>query len=365
MLRHPVQLSSLAEDFKKLGLLREDAEETYTQSGAGTPAPQQRPGPSGKPAPNKNGSRTVGAQTDGDTDAGKDGNDTVPGHQGEPTGSGPTKPSLPTTPGAQKESINGGDPRRQRLRGEACPEGEKGKKGDDEDDDEKDEGVELTGTNKVQEALARVRGEKTEKTEKTEEAEPKVPSRLDQVAALIEDVNSIMESIDTSRRDDATRAFANSAIISEMLARGFAHFAEEYEDEQLAETAEAFGTLSEDAAKVAHALEEGEEIDAETLENEFRAQMDALMDGLDLYSDVVEADSEIEEEEEEEQTEEEETAAKGEEQTEEEEQQEEEVNNTPPGKATGGISSQRTESYFRHGKMGPSGKKGMKKEMKK
>ena len=399
MLRHPVQLTSLEEDFKNLGLFDEQ-EETMTQSGAGTPAPQQKPGPSGKPAPNKTGSRNVGAQSNGDGDEGYDGNDTVPGHQGEPTGSGPTKPALPTTPGAQKESITGGDPRRQRLRGEAEDE-PKGKDDDDEDDDEdedekddENEEIELDGTNQVHEAISRLRGGQP-KTESREE-----PTKLDQVAGLIEDVNNIMESIDTSRRSDALRAFANSAIISEMLARGFASFAESYEDGDLAGAAEAFATLSEDAAAIAHALEEGEEIDGEQLENEFRAQMDALMDGLDLYSDVVEADSELEEEEEPEEVEEETEEDEVEEETETEtetpaeeqrfgtalikgkfkkgpmkattgarqamtQSREEEVEEAPPTRATGGISSGKTESYFRHGKMGPSGKKagGMKKEM--
>ncbi len=371
MLRHPVQLTSLEEDFKKLGLLSEQEESGYTQTGAGSPAPQMKPAPSGAPAPNKNGSRNVGAQSEGDSDEGKDGNDTVPGHEGAV----PPKASLPTTPGAQKESITGGDSRRQRLRGEASDKDDEkeDEKDDDEDekddekDDDKEESVELVGTNQVAEAIGRLRGgQKTESRQGQGEkgrkkvTESKEGGPLSKVSALIEDVNSIMESIDDSRRSDAVRAFANSSIISEMLARGFAGFAEQYEDEDLAAAAEAFATLSEDAANVAHALEEGEEIEADALQGEFRAQMDALMDGLDLYSDVVEGDAELEEEEEQE----EETEATGEEQTEEEEQEEETEQTDPPARATGGIVSQRTESYFKHGKMGPSGKKGGMKEKK-
>jgi len=416
MLRHPVQLTSLEEDFKKLGLLNEQ-EETMTQSGAGQPAPQMKPGPSGKPAPNKNGSRTVGAQSEGDSDEGKDGNVTVPGHegadtQGNPTGKGAVKPPLPTTPGAQKESINGGDRRRQRLRGEAASEkddeDEKEKeKDDDEDDDEdeKEEGTELEGSNRVMEAITRLRGgSKSESRQAKTESRETPSSHLDKVAQLIEDVNGIMESIDTSRRGDAVRAFANAAIISEMLSKGFAHFAEEYQDEEFAGAAEAFASMSEDAANVAHTLEEGEEVDPDALQEEFRAQMDALMEGLDLYSDVVEADSELEEEEEVEEETEEETEEEVEEGTETEtedskteassmagssyrkkfgkskagvgsykaageetetESGEEVEEEAVPQRATGGIMSTRPigESYFRHGKMGPSGKKtaGMKK----
>jgi hypothetical protein len=405
MLRHPVQLTSLEEDFKKLGLLNEQ-EETMTQSGGGTPAPQLRPGPSGKPAPNKAGSRNVGAQSDGDTDDGKDGNDTVPGHEGEPGGSGPTKPSLPTTPGAQKEDIRGmsnADKRRGGSKAvsekEEDPEEDDGENDDDEEEDENEE-VELEGSNQVMEAVQRLRGAK--RRLKTESKELNPTKHLDKVASLIEDVNGIMESIDTSRRGDAVRAFANSAIISEMLAKGFAHFADAYEDEEFAGAAEAFAAMSEDAANVAHTLEEGEEVDADALQEEFRSQMDALMEGLDLYSDVVEADSELEEEEADEVEEEAESAEeesegsqdearfqtalikkKGKQRTglrattgaraalnmsaddSEDEEVEEEVEEEPEHqRATGGIVSQRIESYFRQGKMGPSGKKMVNREKK-
>ena len=430
MLRHPVQLTSLEEDFKRLGLLQEDA----------VPAPQLKPAPPGVPAPNKNGSRNVGAQTDGDTDEGEDGNDTVPGHQGEPTGSGPAKPALPTTPGAQKESISGGDSRRQRLRGESSKKDDDDEDDDEEEDDEEeeqDESVELEGSSAVQESINRLRGGKTEsrRSSRTSLKESTHSGRLDKVAAMMEDVNSIMESIDNTRKEDAVRAFANAAIISEMLSKGFEHFAVEYDDKDFQETAQAFSTMSEDAAAVAHALEEGEEIDGEALQNEFRAQMDGLMEGLDLYSDIIEADSEIEEEEglDEEEEVDEETEDSAEDDLEEEEEVDEETEGDQeeassmsgssyrpkfsgkkkPGghvgtwstgakkessmsgssyrpkftgkkkaggnvgtwstgakaqnmsrdeerqsRATGGIVSQATtESYFRQGKMGPSGKK--------
>ena len=353
MLRHPVQLTSLEEDFKQLGLLSEE----------GTPSPPQKRAPAGEPGHTKTGSRNVGAQSEGDKEEGEDGNTTVPGHEGAV----PPKASLPTTPGSQKESVVGGDSRRQRLRGEASEkdgeedddedddEDEKKSKKDDEDDIEKEESVELEGTSQVQEAISRLRGDK--KSSKTEsrrsgrgvKTESRKPSGLDKVASLIEDVNNIMESIDDSRRGDAVRAFANSSIIAEMLSKGFGQFAKNYEDADLEAAAEAFSSLSEDASSIASALEEGEEVDPDALQTEFRAQMDALMDGLDLYSDVVEADSELEEEEE--------TEA-GEEQTEEEEETEEAVEEAKEAtKATGGILSQRTEAYFRQGKSDPKGAK--------
>jgi hypothetical protein len=410
MLRHPVQLTSLEEDFKRLGLLTEEGEETMTHSGAGTPAPQMRPGPSGKPAPNKNGSRNVGAQSDGDSDAGEDGNDTVPGHegadvQGNPTGKGAVKPSIPTVPGAQKESIVGGDSRRQTLRGEAK------KKDDDDDDDEdddddddddkdddKEESVELEGSSAVHESIRRLRGDKTEArtSAATPLKESKHASRLDKVASMIEDVNNIMESIDNTHKEDAVRAFANASIISEMLSKGFEHFASEYDDQDFLSTAQAFQTMSEDAANIAHALEEGEEIDPEALQHEFHAQMDGLMEGLDLYSDVVEADAEVDAEEglsEDEEAEEVEEDTDGEQEEDTDGEQEEDSEGDQkeatfsairklgskfkkpqglqvqaPGtqvrresrddnrRPTGGIVSQRTEGSFRYGK-GSSGKK--------
>jgi hypothetical protein len=272
MLRHPVIVSTLEEDLKKLGLLSEE----------GQPSAPQTPAPAGEPASNKaSPSRNVGAMSDDPDEDGKDETDEAPNHQGEPQPAA----NLPTTPGAQSENIAGmPDP----IRGAG------GKKKaaitsasavENDEPDEKDEEV-LQGASAVMEAIAKTRGLKPR--HKAQESAP-----VSRAASLIEEVNAIMESIDDSHRNEAVKAFANVGIIAEMLHMGFAEFAEAYEDEDLGATSAALSELSENAADIAAALEEGEEIEREALETEFRAQMEALVNGLDLYSDVVESDAEL------------------------------------------------------------------------
>lgn len=272
MLRHPVIVTTLEEDFKKLGLLSEE----------GQPSPPQAPAPAGEPASNKtSNSRNVGAMTDDPDEEGKDETDEAPNHQGEPQ----PPANLPTTPGAQAEAITGmPDPIRA---------GKKVKKEvTSVVSDDQEEAVSLQGAASVMEAVARTRGLKPR--QKTQESAP-----VSRAASLIEEVNAIMESIDDSHRNEAVKAFANVGIIAEMLHRGFAEFAEAYEDEDLNATSQALSELSENASDIAAALEEGEEVEREALEAEFRAQMEALVNGLDLYSDVVESDAELAEGEEE------------------------------------------------------------------
>jgi hypothetical protein len=305
-MNHPIVLTSLEEDLKKLGLLKED--------GMGTPAPQFIAGPPGEPKTNKTtNSRHVGALTD-DPDGGKDPSEEPEGepHDGDAGNQKQPRPKLPVRTGSMgpgpAESIRGmPDKLRGKDGGKAKPVA--GEQTETETETETEPGaeeeVELLGSTSVMETIAKIRNGAASavpgKTEsKAGKPAPLGDARLDKVASLINDVNRIMESIDDARRSDAVRSFANASIISDMLSRGFGHFAKKYEDSELEEASKAFATMAEDAARVAHALEEGEEVEADVLGEEFRAQMDALMEGLDLYSDVVESDAELSEEEDEE-----------------------------------------------------------------
>lgn len=304
-MNHPVVLTSLEEDLKKLGLLKED--------GMGTPAPQFIAGPPGEPKTNKTtNSRHIGALTD-DPDGGKDKHDEPEAepHDGDAGNQKQPRPKLPVRTGSlgPSEAIRGmPDKIRGKDGGKAKPVAGEEVEAEPETEPGAEEEVELVGSTSVMETIAKIRkGAAPAKTEskpaKTGKSAPLGDARLDKVASLIDDVNRIMESIDDARRSDAVRSFANASIISDMLSRGFAHFAKRYEDSELEEASKAFATMAEDAARVAHALEEGETIEADALGEEFRAQMDALMEGLDLYSDVVESDAELEEEEPETETE--------------------------------------------------------------
>lgn len=290
MYGRPTVITTLEEDLKKLGLLKEEGPET--------------PGPKGEPSSNKAApGRNVGAMSDDPKEDGEDETDEAPQHQGAQLPAA----KLPVTPGAQKEAVAGmpDDIRAGKGAGKGKPvSGSMGAdvtvsgnakstaeaKDDDKDDkddedekedkkdkkDKKDESRSLS----VREAVARVRGES---------------KSIDHVSELLASVSEIMESIDNTHRAESVKAFANLAIIAEMLFRGYANYAGKYEDAELAEAAEALDLMSKEARDIALALESGEEIDEDGLADEFRSQTEALVAGLDLYSDIVESDRELDE----------------------------------------------------------------------
>lgn len=358
MLRHPVIVSSLEEDFKALGLLSEEDSAMPDQSASGMAAASPiiaKKGGSKKSDP--------AAHPDDGEEKGKTGTDEAPGltHTGKWV---PAHP--PVMKGGQSESIRGMPDKRR----SGAIEGKEGDDGDDDDDDddkddhdehdsdETDEEYELVGADAVTEAVLQARGghksarvveSKGVKTGRKNESKG-----LDSVSKLIEGVTAIMESIDDSHREDSVKAFANIAIISELLSRGFSNYSHQYEDKDLSDTSIALTTLAEEAGEIARTIESGEPLDSEALGEEFKAQIDSLMNALDLYSDVVESDEDLDpaalgEEEEDDDDDGDDDKPKG-------KKKEEAV--TPPGRATGGIMSARNEAYMPYGK-GGMGKKGM------
>lgn len=268
MSRHPVVLTSLEEDFKRLGLLSEDNSDA---------APQHKPAPKGDPSTNSaTKSRNVGDLSDNPSNKGGDEHDAPSGipHAGKP-----------------KSKTNPAGPEPKPMKAEAKDDEDEDEEDDDKKKDEEDEEANesIAGSVAVSGVISRLRG-----------GAPVVESNREKVAALIASVNDIMESIDGSRRSESVKAFANVSIIAEMLRQGYATYAESYEDSELGEAAEALGLMSEEAAEIARALESGEDLDGDAVEEEFRNQMDALLSGLDLYSDIVESDDSEESEESEE-----------------------------------------------------------------
>lgn len=124
---------------------------------------------------------------------------------------------------------------------------------------------------------------------------------FDQVNNLLEDVQNIVSALgDKPSKDthleNAVKAFANVAIISEMLADFFSEGVELVEDkelsEELADAASFFAEQAERAAEIATKLDSGslsEDIDVDTL---FQEQMDSLVEGLEFYADMTEDDDE-------------------------------------------------------------------------
>lgn len=117
------------------------------------------------------------------------------------------------------------------------------------------------------------------------------------IANLIEEVQDIVSSIDAPKgTDDAIKSFANIAIISDLLANTFNEWSEtldeSYSDQEtydiLAEAAESLADLAEAAAEVASALKEGLTIEGEeTVEDLFKEYMEDMLEGMELYNDAI------------------------------------------------------------------------------
>lgn len=273
MNRHPVVITSLEEDLKGMGLLQEDG--------------QLKTAPKGDPSSNSAAKgRNVGSLSDDPKEKGEDETDEAPDHKGKvphtiPAGASP-KPmkgeAISGMPDKVRGAGGGGS-----KESPSSPEMGRGVKGGKESPSSpvttKSEGEEKSGALSVQETIARIR-------------DRAVGSQRS--ADLLQDVYGILEGIDQSHRSEAAKAFANVAIIAEMLKGGFEQYAETYEDEELGNAAEALNRLSEDAAEVARLIESDEELDDDAVDTEFRTEMEALMTGLELYTDIVDQDSNVE-----------------------------------------------------------------------
>lgn len=286
-MRHSVVITSLEEDLRGIGLLREDS--------------QLKPAPKGDPSSNAAAKgRNVGALSDDPKEDGEDETDEAPDHKGKVPHTIPAGPA----PKAMKGEGIAGMPDKVRGKGGSKGSGtpmsppepgpskggktapsspqQPGPSEDVETDEEEVEGDEPqagSGALSVQETIARIRERSTGSSK---------------AADLIQDVYGILDGIDKSQRTESAKAFANMSIIAEMLKGGFEAYAESLEDEELAEAANALNRLSEDAAEVASAIESEDDLDDEAVETEFRTQMEALVTGLDLYSDLVESDENVE-----------------------------------------------------------------------
>jgi len=114
----------------------------------------------------------------------------------------------------------------------------------------------------------------------------------DSVSNMLEDTQNILASLDESKVENSIKAFANVAIIAEMLSRSFAKFAEECEGEDqahLEQAASVFGEMAEEAADIARELKESaDDVDFDELEEVFKGQMSDLLNGLEMYADITE-----------------------------------------------------------------------------
>jgi len=124
-------------------------------------------------------------------------------------------------------------------------------------------------------------------------------SLIGEVASL---VSAIESDKNESTSNDAVKSWANMAIISEMLGNFFEEIYQEEDDKELeaafGEAAETFSDLAESAATQARGLSEGQlDEEDEDLQQAFSEHMATLLSGLELYSDIVEEDEDEDDDE--------------------------------------------------------------------
>ncbi len=132
----------------------------------------------------------------------------------------------------------------------------------------------------------------------------------DKIAGLMEDIASIVGTT-PSADTEVIKGFANIAIISDMLSTIFIEWSERLDEDfadqetydALAESAESLEDLAEAAAEIATALKDGQELEEQegvTLESLFKDYMTDLLAAMDLYNEakgaaVVEGDDDEDE----------------------------------------------------------------------
>lgn len=121
---------------------------------------------------------------------------------------------------------------------------------------------------------------------------------LDRAAMMVEETRSILSDLVGSDMTEAMRSFANVAIISELLSRAFTYFGEKHDDEDYDDAADLMSEMADDAAEIAehlkNAVSESEAVDLSSLTEEFETMMEALQLALEDYAEM---EPELEEEE--------------------------------------------------------------------
>lgn len=135
------------------------------------------------------------------------------------------------------------------------------------------------------------------------------------VAGLMESVKDLLTQVKDGETvvkaapemNEAVKTFANLAIIAEMLADAFMAFAEDEKEFDLStfeivamrEMAATYAQVAEDCADIAETLDKGAlaEEDKEGVEEAFKAHMQTVLDGIEAFADLTEADDDDEDDE--------------------------------------------------------------------
>lgn len=298
MLRHPVVITSLEEDFEKIGLIKKPLTEGSKEHSMGAKdLPKGQGGETGTGDP---GSNTHGEGGPEDMKMGyKTGGDELTGKQRSPKSKGidhgraegvedddwdPLDEAIAFNEEFDREWAEMGEVRELAL--------------DEADMDELDgmaeESVELPGG-----VLFGIEEDEDDSDDDDDSDEPE--GKMEGIAASMARIEAIVESLQTENSSEAAvPAFANVALIAEQLAVFFDSISEG--DEDFEEAAAHYAEMAKEAAGVVQVLrtEDDDEIDFDRVRADFSEKMESLLNGLEVYSDLTEASEDNDEDEEDE-----------------------------------------------------------------
>lgn len=119
-----------------------------------------------------------------------------------------------------------------------------------------------------------------------EDEETQESAAVDFLNSLQERIGSLQESELAETRESTLPAFANIALIAEMLANTFGEAAEALEDGEYAEMAEGYGEMAKYSAGVVDFLESEEDVDYEAVGAQFREFVETLMTGVEAFREL-------------------------------------------------------------------------------
>lgn len=111
-------------------------------------------------------------------------------------------------------------------------------------------------------------------------------SGVDRVADLVEDVKDILASISGKDQKEVVKGFANLALAADALGKNLKLAAQDLGEGALLDLGVSYDEMAEQAAEIATALSEGEDIDADELEEMFRDSMEDLLEGMEIYDEA-------------------------------------------------------------------------------
>lgn len=272
--RGPVVITTLEEDFKKIGLLKDEAKETESEEDAPTTPPVKTE--AAKKARHEDDDEEEGGEDE--TDDADDAEEAVENSGDEIDEA--RRIAKRVAAGTRGKLVRTKrTTAAQRVKAKRLYRKSKAK-------------IKLSRRKKMRKASVRRRM-------KFLAAKRKQREGSETIANLIEDVQSIIGTIDFNAAD-AVKSFANIAIISDMLSGTFTEWsndlhesAEEGDETALAAIdsyAESLADLAEAAAEAATSLKDGQmpEGGIAELEAVFKEYMTDMLEGMDLYNDLVE-----------------------------------------------------------------------------